>query len=105
MADTTDKTDDNDDFYDDPATMGEDMTRKILEHDNELELNDELSQTPLVPERTAYDLEHRGTLDEVEEAIHEPGGEDHDVPEGGYESSNDQGADMDPTDSKDNTRG
>jgi hypothetical protein len=110
MADNTDKTDDTvktDEFYDDPETMGIDTSKEIAKRDDVGAPGEVVadSKYPLTPERSDYDLKHRGTLSDVEDGTRAPGGEDHQVREGAYEPVNDQEANIDTSDEHDTTRG
>jgi hypothetical protein len=107
VADKTDDANDDDDFYDDPATMGDDVADLIAKPDDTGVPGDEVRPTkyPLTPERDDYDLENRGTLSEVEDGSRAPGGEDHEAREDSYEPENDQEANIDTGDEHDDTRG
>jgi hypothetical protein len=110
MTDNTGSTDDSDDddIYNDPQTIGSDVSGRIAQPDDTDERQEgsgsSIANNPLVPERTQYDLDNRGTLDEVEDGSQAPGGEDHGVKEGTYDASNDQLANIETADEADGTR-
>src|SRR5206468_13117325 len=89
----------DDDFYDDPQTMG-DGAGGITEPDElPKDERDDLSQTPYLPERDDEDDGGRGALDEVEEPTDEP--TDHEPDAEKFHPDNDGLGGVVPSDERD----
>jgi hypothetical protein len=91
--------DNDDDFYNDPQTMGGDNSDLTEPSDLPENQRDDLSQTPYLPEHDKEDEDGRGVLDELEEPTDEP--TDHEPDAEKFHPDNDSLGGVVPNDERD----